>query len=101
VLYNVPVSKDQIEFRVDAWDKSKVTTIIPTQKGYYYLPHSWSPDGQIIITARRSLEESPDTTFYHNLLYFDGKEQEIYKIELDLIPLKFIGWLDDRKGDTR
>jgi hypothetical protein len=86
---------------VDAWDKSKATTIIPTKEGYYYLPLSWSPDGQIVTAARRDLEESPDNTFHHILLYLDGKEQEIYKIELDLIPLKFIGWLDDRKGGTQ
>ena len=101
ILYNIPVGKDQIEFRVDMWDKSKPSTVIPIPKGYYYLPLSWSPDGQIIIAARRNLKESAGNTFHHILLYLNGKDQEIYKIEPDLIPLNFIGWLDDRKGSVQ
>ncbi len=101
ILYNIPVGKEQIEFRVDTWDKSKPTTVIPIPKGHYYLPLSWSPDGQIIIAARRNLKESTGNTFHHILLYLNGKEQEIHKIEPDLIPLNFIGWLDDRKGGTQ
>ena len=98
ILYNIPVSEHQIEFRVDAWDKSKATTIIPTRKGYYYRPLSWSPDGQVIAAAQRTLTEGNNVPYPRILIYPNGKEQEIYKIELDFIPLKFIGWLDDRKG---
>jgi len=102
ILYNIPVGKDQIEFRVDTWDKSKPPTVIPIPKGYYYRPISWSPDGQIIIAARRSLDDFPGNRFRRVLIYLKGKEQDVYNITFDSVQsLRFIGWLDDRKGVAR